>query len=99
MNSGSLGVRLAPWLFTVVMFVLWEAIVRLFNIPTFFLPPPTAIAKAFVDFWPAIYRNSVFTLSTTMIGFAMAVGFGLLLEFQSLAVIDPPELAQAALTH
>jgi NitT/TauT family transport system permease protein len=79
MNSGSLGVRLAPWLFTVVMFVLWEAIVRLFNIPTFFLPPPTAIAQAFVDFWPAIYRNSVFTLSTTMIGFAMAVGFGLFL--------------------
>jgi len=79
MNGRSLTVRLAPWVFTIVMFVLWEAIVRAFNIPTFFLPPPTAIAKAFVDFWPAIYRNSVFTLSTTMIGFAMAVGFGLFL--------------------
>jgi len=79
MNGRSLTVRLAPWVFTIVMFVLWEAIVRAFNIPTFFLPPPTAIAKAFVEFWPAIYRNSVFTLSTTMIGFAMAVGFGLFL--------------------
>jgi NitT/TauT family transport system permease protein len=79
MNGRSLTVRLAPWVFTVVLFVLWEAIVRLFNIPTFFLPPPTAIAKAFVEFWPAIYRNSLFTLSTTMIGFAMAVGFGLFL--------------------
>jgi len=79
MNGRSLTVRLAPWLFTIVMFVLWEAIVRVFKIPTFFLPPPTAIAQAFVDFWPAIYRNSVFTLSTTMIGFAMAVGFGLFL--------------------
>jgi len=79
MNGRSLTVHLAPWLFTIVMFVLWEAIVRVFKIPTFFLPPPTAIAQAFVDFWPAIYRNSVFTLSTTMIGFAMAVGFGLFL--------------------
>ena len=79
MNGRSLTVRLAPWVFTIVMFVLWEAIVRAFNIPTFFLPPPTAIAKAFVEFWPAIFRNSVFTLSTTMIGFAMAVGFGLFL--------------------
>jgi NitT/TauT family transport system permease protein len=79
MNGRSLTVQLAPWVFTIVMFVLWEAIVRAFNIPTFFLPPPTAIAKAFVDFWPAIYRNSVFTLSTTVIGFAMAVGFGLFL--------------------
>jgi NitT/TauT family transport system permease protein len=79
MNGRSLTVRLAPWLFTVVLFVLWEAVVRVFGIPTFFLPPPTAIAKAFVDFWPAIYRNSIFTLSTTMIGFALAVGFGLFL--------------------
>jgi NitT/TauT family transport system permease protein len=79
MTGGALGVRLAPWLFTIVMFVVWEAVCRVFKIPTFFLPPPTAIAQAFVDFWPAIYRNSIFTLSTTMIGFAMAVGFGLFL--------------------
>ena len=38
---------------------------RLFNIPTFFLPPPTAIAKAFVEYWAPIYRNSLYTLSTT----------------------------------
>ncbi len=69
----------APWLFTLVLFAAWEAACRLFNIPPFFLPPPTAIANAFVEFWGPIYRNSVFTLSTTLIGFAMAVGFGLLL--------------------
>jgi NitT/TauT family transport system permease protein len=79
MNGRALGVRLAPWLYTLVLFVLWEAIVWAFNIQKFILPPPTAIAQAFVDFWPAIYRNSLFTLSTTMIGFAMAVGFGLFL--------------------
>jgi len=77
--KGSLAVRLAPWIATIALFVFWEAAVRLFNIPQFFLPPPSLIAKSFVEFWPAIYRNSLFTLSTTAIGFAMAVGFGLAL--------------------
>jgi NitT/TauT family transport system permease protein len=75
----SLTVRLAPWLFTLALFAAWELVVHLFRIPQFFLPPPSAIAQAFVDYWPAIYRNSLFTLSTTAIGFGLAVGFGLLL--------------------
>lgn len=79
MTATSLSVRLAPWLFTVALFAVWEAAVHLFRIPQFFLPPPTAIAQAFVDYWPAIYRNSLFTLGTTALGFALAVGFGLAL--------------------
>ena len=79
MNRGDLYVRMAPWLYTVVLFAVWEAAVQLFRIPPFFLPPPTAIASAIVEFWGPIYRHSLYTLSTTLIGFAMAVGFGLLL--------------------
>ena len=77
--SGSWSVRLAPWLFTLALLAIWEAVCLTFRIPTFFLPPPTAIARAFVDFWPAIFRNSLVTLGATLIGFALAVGFGLLL--------------------
>src|SRR5436309_5883595 len=73
------AVRLAPWIATVALFVLWEAVCRVFKIPHVFLPPPSLVAQSFVDFCPAIYRNSLFTLSTTLIGFGMAVGFGLLL--------------------
>ena len=79
MTANALYVRLAPWLYTIALFVIWEAGVRIFNIPTFFLPPPTAVAAAIVEYWGPIYRNSLFTLSTTMIGFGLAVGFGLLL--------------------
>jgi NitT/TauT family transport system permease protein len=75
----ALMVRLAPWLFTLGLLVLWEAAVHVFGIPAFFLPPPTAIANAFVEFWGPIYRNSLFTLSTTVIGFGLAVGFGIVL--------------------
>jgi len=73
------NVRLAPWVYTAVLLLFWESVVRVLSIPVFFLPPPSIIAEAFVDFWGPIYRNSLFTLSTTMIGFGMAVGFGVLL--------------------
>ena len=79
MIGNRLAVRLAPWLYTVALFVIWEAVCHLFAIPVFFLPPPTVIAKAFVEYWPAISRHSWFTLEATLIGFALAVGFGLLL--------------------
>ena len=73
------AVRLAPWLATIALFVVWEAACRIFNIPIFFLPPPSLVFQAVIDFWPALYKHSLFTLSSTLVGFAMAVGFGLLL--------------------
>ena len=73
----TLAIRLAPWVATVALFVVWEAACRIFNIPPFFLPPPTLVFKAVVDYWPALYKHSLFTLSSTLVGFAMAVAFGL----------------------
>jgi len=79
MNASDVLAKLAPWLFTLALVVVWEAAVRVFNIPPFFLPPPSAIAGAFVEYWGPIYRNSRITLEATLIGFGLAVGFGLLL--------------------
>lgn len=75
----SLSMRLAPWTFTVVLLLLWEGAVSFFAIPQFFLPPPTAVGRAIYDYWPAIYRNSLITLWSTLVGFGLAVGFGLVL--------------------
>jgi NitT/TauT family transport system permease protein len=75
----TLAIRAAPWVATLILFVVWEAAVRVLKVPEFFLPPPTAVFKAVVDYWPALYKHSLFTLSSTLVGFAMAVGFGLLL--------------------
>jgi len=77
--SARWSIRAAPWLFTVALVVIWEIVVAVLHIPTFFLPPPTAIARATMDFWPAIYRNSLITLWATLLGFGLAVGFGLFL--------------------
>lgn len=72
-------VRLAPWLWTLGMFAVWEAAVHLFALPQYVLPAPTRIAQAFAEFAPGLWRNSVQTLWTTLAGFAMAIVFGLLL--------------------
>jgi NitT/TauT family transport system permease protein len=79
MTRTNLLIKLSPWLFTVGLFIIWEAAVRILKIPEFFLPPPTAVAKAFVDYAGPLARNSWITFETTMIGFALAVGFGMLL--------------------
>jgi NitT/TauT family transport system permease protein len=77
--SQSLSIRLAPWLYTLALLIIWEGAVHLFRIPEFFLPPPTTVARAIYDYWPAIYRNSIVTLWSTLVGFLLAVVFGLLL--------------------
>ena len=36
------NVRLAPWVYTAVLLLFWESVVRVLSIPVFFLPPPRA---------------------------------------------------------
>ena len=66
MTRSELSVRAAPWLYTAAMFVIWEGAVRLFGIPAFLLPPPSAVADAFVEYWGPIYRNSLDRKSTRL---------------------------------
>ncbi|MBB5752309.1 ABC transporter permease [Prosthecomicrobium pneumaticum] len=79
MTATPVLIRFAPWIFTVGLFVIWEAVCRLFAIPPFFLPPPSLVFGAMVQFWRPLVDNSLVTLVTTLIGFLLAVGFGLLL--------------------
>ena len=46
MRKRRLDLLLAPWVFTIGFFVLWEAVCRLFNISTFVLPAPSVIAQS-----------------------------------------------------
>jgi NitT/TauT family transport system permease protein len=69
----------SPWLTTVGFFVLWEAVCRLFAIPQFILPAPSATAAALIEYWPGIWPNALQTLFTTLFGFGLAVVFGLAL--------------------
>jgi NitT/TauT family transport system permease protein len=72
-------VKLAPWIVTVGLFVVWEAAVWIFAIPQYVLPAPSVIFGAMVQFRWGLWSNSIQTLWTTLAGFGLAIVFGLLL--------------------
>jgi NitT/TauT family transport system permease protein len=70
---------MAPWYFTIGLFVVWELICRIFNVSAFIMPAPSQIAAAMVQYWSPLLKNSFVTLWTTLAGFLLAVVFGLFL--------------------
>jgi NitT/TauT family transport system permease protein len=78
MNSRTVQI-LAPTLFTIALFVAWEVGCRVFNVPVTILPAPSKIWEAFLQYRTPIIENSIHTLWTTIVGFAIATVFGLLL--------------------
>jgi NitT/TauT family transport system permease protein len=69
--------RHLPWLVVAGLFLLWEAAVRLFGIPRFVLPPPTAFLEALWTWRSQIAEHSAQTFLTTLIGFVLAMGAGM----------------------
>lgn len=78
-KSGINWIALAPWIYTIGLFVVWELAVKLFAIRPTILPAPSAIVGALYQYWPAIQRHSIQTLFTTTLGFGLAVVGGLAL--------------------
>ena len=72
-------VRWSPALYTLALFLLWEAGVHLSGIAPYVLPAPSAIFAAMAEFSGALWRNGLQTLGTTLAGFALAVVGGLAL--------------------
>lgn len=75
--SEGLRLRLAPWLAAAALFATWELGCRLFAVPEFLLPAPSAALAALWSFAGAIWHNAFYTLWVTLLGFALAVVFGL----------------------
>jgi NitT/TauT family transport system permease protein len=69
----------SPTAFTIGLFVVWELACRLLSIPLTILPAPTVIFGALWQYREPIIENSWVTLWTTLAGFALATGGGLLL--------------------
>jgi len=71
--------RLSPWIFTVAIFLIWEAACIVFKVNSSVLQPPSAAFAAMFRLWKVFLYHSWVTLWVTMVGFALAVGFGVLL--------------------
>lgn len=68
-----------PWAVILGMFVLWELICLVFNVPVFILPRPSVVTETLIRLWTPIMRHTTYTLWTTLIGFALAIVFGVAL--------------------
>ncbi len=68
-----------PWLVMGGLFLIWEAACRVFDIPPFLLPAPSAIAASMVKWWQPLLQDGAQTLFTTAVGFAFAIVAGLAL--------------------
>lgn len=77
--SRSAWLKLAPYLFTIGFFLIWEAACRVFAISAFVLPPPSAVWGALVQYQKPLYTNAFHTLWMTTAGFCLAILFGLAL--------------------
>jgi NitT/TauT family transport system permease protein len=61
-----------PLIYLLLM-ILWEAGVRLFDIPGWILPAPTAIIAMAREWAPELLYNSYITVQETIIGFVLAL--------------------------
>ncbi|WP_142847645.1 ABC transporter permease [Telmatospirillum sp. J64-1] len=68
-----------PWLTSIGLFVVWELGCLLLQVPEYILPRPSASIMAGWEFRDAIWMHAVQTLYTTVVGFGIAVVFGVLL--------------------
>lgn len=69
----------SPWLATAAFFLAWEGGCRALNVPAFVLPTPSAAIAALIQYRDGIWINASHTMMTTLLGFAVAVIFGVLL--------------------
>jgi NitT/TauT family transport system permease protein len=85
--------RVLPWVVLITSIILWEAICRIFKVRETILPAPSVVAYALYKYFPIILVQALQTLYTTLVGFAIAVVFGLLIGM----AIGSSALAYAAL--
>jgi len=70
--------------------VVWEGVVRFYDIPPYVLPSPWLVFSTLVSDWGVLAASLVVTLTTTLEGFALAVvgGVGLAVLFNQSRLIE-----------
>jgi NitT/TauT family transport system permease protein len=71
--------RAVPWVASLGLLLIWEIGCTLFNVPEFVLPKPTVVLAALVQWAGPIWFHASHTLLTTVLGFAISVGAGVLI--------------------
>jgi NitT/TauT family transport system permease protein len=69
---------------------VWEAVVRIENIPPYVLPSPSLILQTLVSDWALLFQSLLVTLTTTFEGFLLATvgGVGLAVLFNQSRLVE-----------
>jgi NitT/TauT family transport system permease protein len=73
----------------IVLIVLWQLLVRWFQIPQWLLPSPSAIGEAMYEWRGNLAANTLVTLYETLVGYAMSIAISIPL---AVAVVYSPLL-------
>ncbi len=80
MDRREFGIRVvSPAVFVIVLFLIWEIVCRVLDVPLTILPAPSDVFAALWQYRAPIIDNSWVTLWTTLAGFLIATLFGLAL--------------------
>lgn len=63
---------LAPFVLIALLLAAWEIACRVLAVPAYFLPPPSAVAKALASDWASLLRAAWNTLSMALIALLVA---------------------------
>jgi NitT/TauT family transport system permease protein len=88
-TSGMVKSVLGSTLTLVALVVMWEVLVRHFQIPGWLLPTPGAIFQAMVEWRAELVQHTLVTLYETLVGFALAIAVSIPL---AVAVVYSPLL-------
>lgn len=68
---------LRPLIFLVFLTVLWDLVIRLFNIPPYQIPKPVDVIQTLWTDWPELLAQSIPTTIATVQGFILSALFGI----------------------
>jgi NitT/TauT family transport system permease protein len=68
---------LPPLGLLLLVLLVWEAVIRLFGVPAFVLPSPSAIAVSLVANWDALVAAALTTAGEVVVGFVLAALVGI----------------------
>jgi len=69
--------RLAPFAGILVFLAVWEAGVRLLKVPSYLMPPPSAVLLVFINEFPKLLFHGWVTTYEMLLGYAMAVAIAI----------------------
>ena len=79
-----------PIVVLALVLLIWEAVVRIKNIPPYVLPAPDLILQTLVSDWALLFQSLLVTLTTTVEGFLLAAagGVGLAVLFNQSRLVE-----------